>query len=65
MFARLGTVLVIAQMALLSIEFDNSLILIVGLSAAICWALYAINNRDKWLFITNIAVGGFAIYGLA
>lgn len=65
MFARLGTVLVIAQMALLSLQFDNSLILAIGLGAAICWSIYAINNSDKWLFITNAAVGGFAIFGLS
>jgi hypothetical protein len=65
MFAKLGTVLVITQMALLSLQFDNSLILAIGLGAAICWAIYAINNSDKWLFITNAAVGGFAIFGLS
>lgn len=65
MFAKLGTVLVIAQMALLSLEFSTIFVLIVGLSASICWAAYALKNSDKWLLITNVAVGGFAIYGLA
>jgi hypothetical protein len=65
MFAKLGTALVIAQMALLSLEFNTIFVLIVGLSAAICWAAYALKNNDKWLLITNVAVGGFAIYGLA
>lgn len=65
MFAKLGTVLVIAQMALLSLQFDSVLVLTVGLIAAICWAIYALKNSDKWLFVTNAAVGGFAIFGLA
>jgi len=65
MFAQLGTVLVIAQMALLSFNMPSIIILSVGLAAAICWSVYAINNNDRWLLITNATVGGFAIWGLS
>ena len=62
--AILGTVLVIAQMALLSLGFPPVIVLSIGLSGAICWGIYAATQGDKWLLITNATVGGFAIFGL-
>ena len=62
--ALLGTLLVIAQMALLSFNAATTIVLSVGFCAAICWAIHATKQRDKWLFITNATVGCFALFGL-
>jgi len=62
--AILGTVLVIAQMALLSFNASTVIVLSVGLCAAICWGIYAAKKQDKWLLVTNATVGGFALFGL-
>jgi hypothetical protein len=62
--AILGTVLVIAQMALLSSNAPTVIVLSVGLCAAICWGIYAAMRRDKWLLVTNATVGAFALFGL-
>lgn len=62
--AILGTMLVIGQMALLSLEFDARLAMSVGLVAAISWAAHALRTKDVWLLITNVTVGGFAIWGV-
>lgn len=62
--AILGTCLVVAQMALLSLEFDAKLVMSVGLVASVCWVAHAMRVKDVWLLITNITVGGFAIWGV-
>lgn len=60
----IGTVLVISQMAGLSLGFPATQLLILGLVSAMVWSIRAINLKDKWLLLTNVTVGGFAIYGL-
>ena len=60
----IGTLLVISQMAGLSLGFPATQLLILGLVSAVVWCVRAINLKDKWLFMTNIVVGGFAIFGL-
>jgi hypothetical protein len=62
--SKIGTVLVIAQMALLSLGYNVSLALTCGLFAAIAWTCHAHKTKDMWLAVTNICVGGFAIWGL-
>ena len=64
MLGMFGTVLVISQMAGLALGFPAAQLLVVGLISAIVWSVRAIDLKDKWLLFTNIAVGGFAIYGL-
>lgn len=64
MIGALGTVLVVAQMAALALEFDTRLVMTIGLFAAGCWAIHSIKHQDKWLLITNATVGGFALWGL-
>jgi hypothetical protein len=63
-FAMAGTAFVVAQMAMLSFGVITTYVLLVGLSGAICWGIYAAMQRDKWLLITNSVVGCFAAYGL-
>ena len=62
--AKLGTALVIAQMALLASGLSVQLAMAVGLVASLCWIVHATKNHDKWLLITNATVGGFALWGL-
>ena len=64
MLGMVGTVLVISQMAGLSLGVPAAQLLVVGLISAIVWSIRAISLKDKWLLLTNVAVGGFAIYGL-
>lgn len=62
--SKIGTVLVIVQMALLSLGYSVSLALTCGLFAAIAWTCHSYKTKDMWLAITNICVGGFAVWGL-
>jgi hypothetical protein len=65
MFGIIGTIAVIVQMAALSWGIDTRLVLLIALFACTAWIFHAINNRDKWLFITNTVVAAFAIWGIA
>jgi len=64
MFGFLGTVLVVAQMIMLAIGQPAELALTFGLFAAVCWMLYAIQQRDQWILYTNTFIFGIATYGL-
>lgn len=64
MIGAVGTVLVVAQMAALALQFDTRLAMAVGLVASLCWLVHATKNRDFWLFVTNASVGSFAVWGL-
>jgi len=59
-----GMFLVVLQMAMLSNAVDSRLIMMVGLSAAVIWVYYAMTRKDTWLALTNLSVGGFAVWGL-
>jgi len=61
----IGTIGVIAQMALLSLGYAPALAMFTGLLASACWVAYAVNKNDKWLLAVNMSVFGFATYGLA
>lgn len=63
-FAILGTVGIIIQMALLAIDFDKSIALSIGFAAAICWIVAGLYENNRWLIATNVAVGCFALYGV-
>jgi len=64
MFGIIGSCLVIIQMALLSIGAPIHTALLFGLLAAGCWIFHALERNDKALLFVNLAVGGFAFYGL-
>lgn len=64
MFGIIGTVAVITQMAALSLGVDTRLVMMIALFACAAWVFHAISNSDKWLFITNTIVAGFAIWGI-
>ena len=64
MLGILGTIGVVCQMALLSTGFDVKLALAVGLLACIAWTGHAAKLKDPSLMVTNVIVGGFAIWGL-
>ena len=64
MFGIIGSLLVIIQMALLSIGEPTHTALLFGLLAAGCWIFHALERNDKALLFVNLAVGGFAFYGL-
>jgi len=65
MLGFIGTIGVIAQMALLSLGYAPALAMAAGLIASACWVAYAIIKRDGWLMAVNVSVFGFATYGLA
>ena len=64
MFGIIGTVGVIAQMALLAFGAPIHAALLFGLGAAVCWIFHALERSDKALLVTNLVVGTFAFYGL-
>jgi hypothetical protein len=65
MFGIIGTVGVVAQMAMLAAQLDTRLAMAVGLVSASCWVMHAISKRDQALFVTNIVVAGFAAWGIS
>ena len=65
MFGIIGTVGVVAQMAMLAAQLDTRLAMAVGLVSAGCWIMHAIYKRDQALFVTNIVVAGFAAWGIS
>jgi len=64
MFGIIGSVLVILQMACLSLGAPTHTAFLFGLIAAICWIFHALERNDKSLLFVNVAVGSFAFYGL-
>ena len=64
MFGIIGTIGVVCQMALLSTGYSVKLALICGLVACAAWLGHAMANKDRSLFITNVIVAGFAVFGL-
>lgn len=64
MFGIIGTISVVCQMALLSTGYSVKLALICGLVACAAWLGHAMANKDRSLFITNVIVAGFAVFGL-
>jgi hypothetical protein len=64
MFGMFGTLGVILQIAVLSFGYDAQLVMVIAVFACTAWLLHAMNNKDKWLFITNLMVLSFAIWGM-
>jgi len=64
MFGIVGSLLVIAQLMFLSLGAPTHTAFLFGLIAAICWIFHALERNDKSLLFVNVAVGGFAFYGL-
>jgi hypothetical protein len=64
MFGIIGTIGVVCQMALLSTGYSVKLALICGLVACAAWLGHAMANKDRSLFVTNVVVAGFAVFGL-
>jgi uncharacterized membrane protein (DUF4010 family) len=64
MFGIIGTIGVICQMAMLSLGFDTKIALLFGLVACAAWLGHSMINKDRSLFVTNVVVAGFAVFGL-
>ena len=64
MLGLVGSALVIAQMAALSLGLPLHLAFLCGLGAAVCWIVHALERDDKALLFVNVVVGGFAFAGL-
>ena len=64
MFGIVGSLLVIAQMSLLSLGAPTHTAMLFGLLAAGCWIFHAIERKDRALLFVNLAVGTFAFVGL-
>ena len=64
MYGFIGTVGVVAQMALLAFGYAPTLAMTVGLIAALASIAHAVHNGDSWLLTVNASVMMFAGYGL-
>ena len=65
MLGLIGTLGVIAQMAAIATGLGVEAAMTIGLFACVAWVAHSIKQRDGWLLMTNIAVGGFALWGLS
>lgn len=64
MLGLVGTIGVIAQMAVMALGYDVKFAMACGLVACVAWLGHAIKQHDGWLFATNAIVGIFALGGL-
>ena len=64
MFGAIGTLGVVAQMALLAFGYSPLVAMAVGLVAALAWIAHALRQGDKWLLTVNSIVLMFAGYGV-
>ena len=64
MFGWIGSILVIAQMASLSMGLPTHFAIMVGAVGATCWIAHAIRRDDKPLLFVNSTVLMFAFVGL-
>ena len=64
MFGWIGSFLVIAQMASLSIGLPTHTAITIGFVGACCWIVHAIKRNDKPLLFVNTAVLMTALVGL-
>lgn len=65
MIGFLATVSVVLQMAFMAFGINTHVVMAVGLLGCVAWIIHSIRNNDMWLLVTNIVIGGFAIYGLS
>ena len=64
MIGYIGTVLVITQMALLSTGYPPQTAMMAGLFGALAFMVHGIRNNDKPIIFVNLAIFGFAFYGV-
>ena len=64
MFGWIGSFLVIAQMASLSVGFPTHTAIMVGAIGATCWIVHAVKRNDKPLLFVNTAVLMTAFVGM-
>jgi len=64
MFGWIGSFLVIAQMAALTVGLPTHTAIMVGFVGACCWIVHAVKRDDKPLLFVNTAVLMTALIGL-
>lgn len=64
MFGWIGSFLVIAQMASLSIGLPTHIAILIGAFGATCWIAHAVKRNDKPLLFVNSAVLVTAFVGM-
>ena len=64
MLGIIGTIAVIAQMALLSVGYDPKIAMLAGLIGCCAWVGHALSKSDHPLLVTNLVVAGFGVWGI-
>jgi len=64
MFGIIGSILIILQMASLSLGYPREVAMMLSVVASFFWIVHSIQHQDKSLLFTTNVVLGFSIWGL-
>ena len=64
MFGICGSVLIILQMARLSLGYPREVAMMLSVVASCFWIVHSIQHKDKSLLFTTNVVLGFSLWGL-
>ena len=64
MFGICGSVLIILQMASLSLGYPQEVAMMLSVVASCFWIVHSIQHKDKSLLFTTNVVLGFSLWGL-
>ena len=64
MFGICGSVLIILQMASLSLGYPREVAMMLSVVASCFWIVHTIQHKDKSLLFTTNVVLGFSLWGL-
>ena len=64
MFGICGSVLIILQMASLSLGYPREVAMYFSVVASLFWIVHSIQHKDNSLLFTNFVVMGFSTWGL-
>ena len=64
MFGICGSVLIILQMASLSLGYPREVAMYFSVVASLFWIVHSIQHKDKSLLFTTNVVLGFSVWGL-
>ena len=64
MFGICGSVLIILQMASLSLGYPREVAMMLSVVASCFWIVHSIQQKDKSLLFTTNVVLGFSLWGL-
>jgi len=64
MFGIIGSILIMLQMASLSLGYPREVAMYFSIVASLFWIVHSIQHKDKCLLFTTNVVMGFSIWGL-